>query len=151
MPRQIKEHDIVVTDDVDLRARLEKGGTKGRRANCSLREAAAGEYREMLEYQAAKRGKLSVRADSAGITEQCVACGSRETMANADWITCIACGEKTPRDAAGGANLAIKWIAWVETPGRDGPSRSGAPRGNLCPRSRSWSVTGRPFRRGPGA
>lgn len=148
----VKENDIVVTDDADLRTRLEKGGTKGRRVNRSLREAAAGEFREMLDYQAVKRGKVSVRADPAGTTEQCIACGSRETKANAAWVTCIACGEKTPRDAAGGANLALKWIARVETPGRNGPSRSGAPGGSLCPRSRNWSVTRRSLlRRGPSA
>ena len=163
----VKEHDIVVTDDADLRTRLEKGGTKGQRVNRSLREAAAGEFREvnrslreaaagefreMLDYQAAKRGKLSVRAEPAGTTEQCIACGSRETKANAASVTCNACGERTPRDAAGGANLALKWIARVETTGRNGPSRSEAPGGNLCPRSRSWSVTRRSLlRRGPSA
>ena len=148
----VKENDIVVTDDADLRMRLEKGGTKGRRMNRSLREAAAGEYREMLDYQAAKRGKLSVRADPAGTTEQCIACGCRETKANAASVTCNACRERTPRDAAGGANLALKWIARVETAGRTGPSRSGAPGENLCPRSRNWSVTRRSLlRRGPSA
>ena len=99
----VKEHDIVVTDNADLGTRLEKGGTKGRRVNRSLREAAAGEYPEMLDCQGEKRGKLSVRADPAGTTEQCIACGSRETKANAAWVTCTACGERTRRDAAGGS------------------------------------------------
>ena len=109
-----REHDIIVMDEGDFRAMQTRGGKRERSRNRALRQAAPGEYRAMVEYQAGKHGKLAVRVDPAHTTSQCVECGSRDTKVNATYVRCTACGASTPRHATGGANLAMKWITQVE-------------------------------------
>ena len=72
--------------------------------------------------------------------------------AEARAVTCTECGARTPRDAARGANLAMKWIVRVESTRVTGLSRSRAPGENPCPRSRNWTVHARSLlRRGSSA
>ena len=136
----VREHDVIVTDEGKLQARTARGGRAKARMNRSQLEAGGGEYRAMLEYQAGKRGKLAVRMHPGWTTRQCIHCTARDTKANSTVVRCRTCGETTPRDAAGGVNLALKWIAKVESNHNTGLSRSGAPGGHPCPRSRSWTA-----------
>ena len=58
-------------------------------------------------------------------------------------VRCRTRANTTPRDVAGGVDLAWKRIAMVETNHNTGPSRSGAPGGSVCPRGRSWNASPR--------
>jgi putative transposase len=106
----VQDYGLIAVEDLNTR------GLAGGMLAKSVHDAGWGEFLDKLAYKAESAGRVLVRVNPAGTTQDCSACGVRVPKGLADrWHLCPACGLSLDRDH--NAALGILHRALIQTPG----------------------------------
>jgi putative transposase len=107
--------DMVFMEDLDYRT-----SAKGMFGKHML-DAAFGQFRTIVKYVCAKRGKFFAEVDARGTSQQCPECGEEVKKDLSVRVhNCPHCGYKTDRDVAAGQNIRNRGIKLISTVGQTG-------------------------------
>jgi len=102
-----KSHGMVVIEDLKVSNMTRKGGSRKRRLNRVLQDAALGAVCRMLEYKGKLYGCEVVAVNPAYTSQRCSACGHTEKAnrpSQAKFL-CVACGHKANADLNAAINI----------------------------------------------
>lgn len=106
----VRDHDVIVTEKLQLASMVRRGGTRKCGLNRVVHGAAIGRVQEMLGYKTKAAGTKLVEVPAQYTSQRCHQCGhiARENRESQAAFSCLECGHTSNADT--NAALNILWL-----------------------------------------